>query len=153
MLTRFATEIASVSDGVGGAGSPTDPERVVLRDASSVVIGPLVAGDEPAIASWFAGLGVETRYARFLAFRKQLDRRIQAELARVDHFSHEAVAAVAPDGSTIGIARYPRVGRPTAAEVAVAVAVELRIHLTSTRRHRCSAEPTSGAIKRRSCDV
>ena len=113
MLTGFELELASVSDGVGGAGSLTDVERVVLRDGSGVVIGPLVAGDEAAIASWFAGLAAETRYARFFASLKQLDHRTQSELARVDHFSHEAIAAVAPDGSTVGIARYLRVGKPT----------------------------------------
>ena len=72
MLTRFETELASVSDGVGGAGSLTDIERVVLRDGSSVVIRPLVAGDEAAIASWFAGLAAETRYARFFGFLDRL---------------------------------------------------------------------------------
>ena len=44
MLTRGETEFASISDGVGGPGSPTDIEPVLLRDGSS-------AGD-PA-----AGLG------------------------------------------------------------------------------------------------
>jgi GNAT superfamily N-acetyltransferase len=86
------------------------------------VIRPLAAGDEAAIASWFAGLAAETRYARFFAFLKQLDHRTQSELARVDHFNHEAIAAVASDGSTVGIARYLRIGKSRSAEVAVAVA-------------------------------
>ncbi|MGO9752801.1 MAG: N-acetyltransferase family protein [Solirubrobacteraceae bacterium] len=120
-MTRFETEFASITEGVGGAGSPTDLERVVLRDGSSVVIRPLAAGDEAAIASWFAGLAAETRYARFFAVLKQLNRRTQSELARVDHLDHEAIAAVAPDGSTVGIARYIRRSKPTSAEVAVAV--------------------------------
>ncbi len=120
MSTRFESEFA-ITDAAGGAGSPTDVERVVLRDGSSVVIQPLAAGDEAAIASWFAGLAAETRYARFFAVLKQLDHRIQSELARVDHLNHEAIAAVAPDRNTIGIARYIRSSKPTRAEVAVAV--------------------------------
>jgi hypothetical protein len=36
MLTRFETELASISDGVGDAGSPTDIERVVLRDGRAL---------------------------------------------------------------------------------------------------------------------
>ena len=36
--------------------SGTDGERVVLRDLSSVVIRPLVAGDEATIDEWFVGL-------------------------------------------------------------------------------------------------
>jgi GNAT superfamily N-acetyltransferase len=126
MLTRVEAELASISDGVGDGGSAADFEPVVLRDGSSVVIGPLAAGDEAAIASWFAGLAAETRYARFFAFLKQLDPRTQSELARVDHFDHEAIAAVAPGGATVGIARYLRIGKSRSAEVAVAVADEWR---------------------------
>ncbi len=121
MLTRFETELASIADPIGGAGSPTNIERVVLRDGSSMVIRPLAAGDEAAIASWFAGLAAETRYARFFAVLKQLNHRTQSDLACVDHVNHEAIAAVAPDGSTVGIARYIRRTKPTSAEVAVAV--------------------------------
>jgi len=120
MLTRLETEFASISDGVGDAGSPTDIERVVLRDGSSVVIRPLAAGDEAAIASWFAGLGAETRYARFFVSLERLDRRAQSELARVDHFDNQAIAAVAPDGATVGVARYLRIAKSRSVEVAVA---------------------------------
>ena len=98
MLTRFDSELAAISDGVGDGGSTTDIERVVLSDGSGVVIRPLAAGDEAAIASWFAGLGAETRYARFFVLLERLDRRTQSELARVDHFDHEAIAALASDG-------------------------------------------------------
>ena len=122
MLTGFEFELASVSDGVGDAGSLTDVERVVLRDGSSVVIGPLVAGDEAAIASWFAGLAAETRYARFFAFLKRLDHRTQSELARVDHFIMRRSRRSRLTEATVGIARYLRIGKPRSAEVAVAVA-------------------------------
>jgi acetyltransferase len=97
-------------------------KRIRLRNGSTVSLRPLVAGDEAAIADWFAGLGPETRYARFLATVTRLDHRTQAELARVDHHDHEAVVAVAPDGTTIGIARYMRSEESDTAEVAVAIA-------------------------------
>lgn len=102
--------------------SPVDREWVVLRDGSRVSLGSLAAGDEAAIASWFAGLGAETRYARFLCALEQLDRRTRVELARVDHLDHEAIAARTCDGATVGIARYIRLGHSRTAEVAVAVA-------------------------------
>ena len=124
-LTRFETEFASISDGVGGPGSSTDIEPVLLRDGSSVVIGPLASGDEAAIASWFWGLGVETRDARFLGSLDRLDRRMLSELAGVDHVDREAIAAIARDGTTVGIARYIRI-KPRRAEVAVAVGDEWR---------------------------
>lgn len=96
----------------GISASETDDEHVVLRDGSRVAIRPLATGDAIAIDTWFAGLGPETRYARFLGGVKRLDSRTRSELARVDHRDHEAITAVAPDGTTIGIARYLRVPEP-----------------------------------------
>lgn len=106
----------------GAAGSGADEERAVLRDGSTVVIRPLVSGDEAAIAAWFEGLGPETRYARFLAGVSRLNDRTRSELARVDHRDREALTAVAADGAVVGIARYARLPEPGTAEVAVAVA-------------------------------
>jgi GNAT superfamily N-acetyltransferase len=119
-LTRFETEFASISDGVGGPGSPTDIEPVLLRDGSSVVIGPLASGDEAAIASWFSGLGVETRHA---------------------------IAAIARDGTTVGIARYIRI-KPRRAEVAVAVGDEWRgLGIASMLLERVTARARSAGIE------
>jgi RimJ/RimL family protein N-acetyltransferase len=101
--------------------SAIDRDRVVLRDGSSVVIRPLAAGDEATIDEWFAGLGPETRYARFLTSLKLLDPRTRSRLASVDHRDHEAITAVALDGTIVGIARYMRAPRSVTAEVAVAV--------------------------------
>ena len=107
----------------GGVGGWTvDGECVILRNGVSVWIGPLATGDESSIASWFAGLGPETRYARFFSPLKRLDRRLQSALAQVDHVDHEAIAARAWDRTTVGIARYIRFGQSRTAEVAVAVA-------------------------------
>jgi len=52
MLTPTRTEIAAIAEGIGDAGSRADAERVVLRDGSSVVICPLVAGNEAAVTGW-----------------------------------------------------------------------------------------------------
>jgi GNAT superfamily N-acetyltransferase len=101
--------------------SAMDEEHVVLRGGSTVVIRPLVAGDEATIDEWFAGLGPETRYARFLTSLKLLDSRTRSRLAWVDHRDHEALTAVALDGTIVGIARYLRAPGALTAEVAVAV--------------------------------
>jgi RimJ/RimL family protein N-acetyltransferase len=130
MLTSLGTGLTLMSDGVGDGGSPADMERVVLRDGSSVVIRLLAVGDEAAIASWFAswfaGLGAETLYARLFVLLEWLDRRTESELGRVDRVDREAVAAFAPDGVTVGIARCLRVGEPGSAEVTVAMADDWR---------------------------
>jgi RimJ/RimL family protein N-acetyltransferase len=117
---------AGTSERRGATGTLEDGEYVTLKNGATVVIRPLIDGDEAAIASWFAGLGSETRYARFLGQVKRLDRRVQSDLAHVDHVDHEAISAVAPDGETIGIARYIRIGHTGGAEVAVAVADDWR---------------------------
>ena len=63
----------------------------------------------------------ETRFARFLMTLERLDRRTRARLACVDHRDHEAITALASDGTTVGIARYMRTPGSVTAEVAVAV--------------------------------
>lgn len=86
MVTRSESKCASISTGAqSGAygGLTADAERVILRNGSTVVIRPLAAGDEAAIARWFAGLSAETRSARFFGFLEQLDRRTEFALARV----------------------------------------------------------------------
>jgi RimJ/RimL family protein N-acetyltransferase len=100
--------------------------EVVLRNGQRIVVRPLAAGDAGAVAQWFDSLSSETRYERFLAPMKQLSRRLLTDLAGVDHLDREAISAVAPDGTTIGIARYSRVDSSRTAEVAVAVADQWR---------------------------
>jgi RimJ/RimL family protein N-acetyltransferase len=138
------------AEGGGVAGSEhRDAEALVLRDGSSVVIRPLASGDEAAIGSWFAGLGAETRYERFFAWLEQLDRRTQSELARVNHINHEAIAAIAHDGSTVGIARYMRTGERGTAEVAVAVADEWRgLGIATVLLRRVAARARAAGIER-----
>ena len=126
MLTGLETGVARISDGVGEGGSSADTQRVVLRDGSSVVIRPLAADDEAAIASWFtkwfAGLSPETLYARLFVLLQRLAPYTESALARGDRSDHEAITVFAPDGVTVGIARCLRVGKPGSAEVTVAVA-------------------------------
>lgn len=107
---------------LGPADERPDAERVVLRDGSVIAIRSLQAGDVAVIDSWFAGLGEDTRYARFLAGISRLDDRTRTRLAEVDHRDHEALTAVAANGDIAGIARYIRMPESQTAEVAVAVA-------------------------------
>jgi len=129
MGPRSETRRTSASAFAESAGDPRSTlggEVVLLRDGSSVVMRPLAADDHAAIASWFAGLSAETRYARFFCWLEQIDPRTLSELARIDHLNREAVAAFADDRTTVGIARYIRIGELGTAEVAVAVADDWR---------------------------
>ena len=125
-MARPETGTAVRSAGSGDGGSRADVERLVLRDGSSVVIRLLATGDEAAIASWFtrcfAGLGAETVYARLFVLLKWLDRFTGPALAGVDRFAPDALAAFAPDGVTVGIARLVPVSKSASAEITVAVA-------------------------------
>ena len=120
MITEILPAVATMAGPAGAAGS--DEDRVILRDGSTIVVRPLATGDVAAIASWFDGLGPETRHARFLASVALLDERTRSRLAQVDHRDHEALTAVTPGGAVVGIARYIRLQRSSTAEVAVAVA-------------------------------
>ena len=126
MLTGLETSLPHTCDGVGDGGSSADIERVVLRDGSNVVVRPLAAGDEAAIASWFTswfgGLSAETLYARLFVLLQRLDPRIGSARASGNFSEHEVIMAFAPDGVTVGIARCLRLGKPGSAEVTVAVA-------------------------------
>ena len=119
----MTTEIPPAVAMTGPAGAAaSDENRVILRDGSTIVVRPLATGDVAAIASWFEGLGPETRHARFLGGVALLDDRTRSQLAQVDHRDHEALTAVTPDGAVVGIARYIRLQQSSTAEVAVAVA-------------------------------
>jgi len=157
MFTRSEPGLTVISDGAAGGGlcdrgPPEDIEQVVLRDGSSVIIGLLAAGDEAAIANWFAScfaeLDADTLYARLFVLLRRLDPRAWRTLARGDHFEHEAITAFAPNGVTVGIARYLRVEEASSAEVTVAVADDWRGRgLASTLLERLAARTRSVGIE------
>jgi GNAT superfamily N-acetyltransferase len=125
-MARSGTGTALVSADVGDGGLRPDVERLVLRDGSSVVIGLLDAGDEAGITSWFtscfARFGAEKLYARLFVLLAWLDRFAKSASAGVDRLGLEPIAAFAPDGVTVGIARCLPVRKSASAEVTVAVA-------------------------------
>jgi GNAT superfamily N-acetyltransferase len=157
MLTHLDTGLILISDGVGDGvagdwGSRADPEPIVLRDGSSVVIRLLAAGDVAAIATWFAsrfaGLDADTLYARLVVLLGRLDARTEPALAGVGRFEHESIMAFAADGVTVGIARYLRTGKPGSPEVTVTVADSWRGRgLASVLLERLAARARSVGIE------
>jgi RimJ/RimL family protein N-acetyltransferase len=91
----------------------TDPELIVR---------PIRATDKAALLDLFERLSPRSRLRRFLAAKPALSRREVAYLTEVDHRTHEALVAVAPDGTFIGVGRYAcGIGETTLADVAFAV--------------------------------
>jgi GNAT superfamily N-acetyltransferase len=98
------------------------PLAVKIRDGAEIEVRPIRPSDQPAIVAGFDRLSAESRYRRFLGAVDRLSQRDLRYLTQVDHHDHEALAAFAPDGEPIGIARFVRSpAEPEKAEVAVAV--------------------------------
>jgi RimJ/RimL family protein N-acetyltransferase len=93
---------------------PTEPELIVR---------PIRASDKAALLDLFERLSARSRLRRFLAPKPSLSRREVAYLTEIDHRRHEALVAIAPDGTFVGVARYAcDIGETTVADVAFAVA-------------------------------
>jgi RimJ/RimL family protein N-acetyltransferase len=111
-------------DAVDRAAVPSPGEiGVTLRDGSRVTVRPICPQDAAPLRAGFERLSQESRYRRFLAPMQRLTGPMLRYLTDVDHHDHEALVAVGPDGTLIGVARFVRRSSdPGAAEVAVTVA-------------------------------
>jgi GNAT superfamily N-acetyltransferase len=101
-------------------------ERVRLRDGALLLVRPLEREDAPLLAAGFERLGAESRYRRFMGFKKGLPPRELDLLTSVDHHEHEAITATDADTERgVGVAHmYRHPDRPEVAEVAVTVVDE-----------------------------
>jgi len=114
----------------GSAAGPL-PDGFQLR--------PLEPSDRGRLVALFKRLSPESRRRRFLGPKPELSERELRYLIAIDHRWHEALAAIdRRDGSIVGVARYVgHTGRPTAADVAVAVADELHRRGIGAALTRC----------------
>ncbi len=97
---------------------------VVRPGGEGLAVRPLEATDRDAFAALFARLSPDSRYRRFDGPKPALGRRELAFMTDVDHFEHEALAAIdTNDGSIVGVSRYvARADAPRVADVAIEVA-------------------------------
>jgi RimJ/RimL family protein N-acetyltransferase len=94
-----------------------------LPTAPELTVRPLRATDKAALLDLFERLSARSRLRRFLVPKPSLSRRELAYFTEIDHRTHEALVAVAPDGTFAGVARYAcELGETTVADVAFAVA-------------------------------
>jgi RimJ/RimL family protein N-acetyltransferase len=102
---------------------PAEGERVRLRDGTEVIVRPVRPDDRDLFAEGFERLGEESRYRRFMAYKKKLSDRELDFFTRLDHKRHEAIGAIDPaTGVGIGVARmHVSDDDPTVAEAAVTV--------------------------------
>jgi len=117
-------------------------QQVILRDGALITVRAIEPEDRGALAAGFEALSAESRYRRFFAAVSDLTDRQLDYLTRVDHHDHEALVALADDGTGIGVARYVRTG-PGEAEPAIAVADDWHSRGVAWS---CSARWQSGAL-------
>jgi GNAT superfamily N-acetyltransferase len=87
-----------------------------------VTIRPLVPEDAAALVAAFDRLSAQSRYQRFLGYKKELSVAELAWFTNLDHVDREAIAAF-DAAELVGVARYVRdSGDPTVGDVAVTVA-------------------------------
>lgn len=94
-----------------------------LRSGHRVRVRPLAPADAPALARMWEELSDRSRYRRFFTLHSRLPDRMLAHLTDIDHHDHEALAAIAPGGDVVGVARFVRFTEdPETADLAVTVA-------------------------------
>jgi acetyltransferase len=84
-------------------------ERIRLRDGAEIIVRAVGPDDAEQLRAGFRHLSAVSRYRRFLNSIDELTPEQVSYLTRVDHVSHEALAAIDPlTGHGVGIARYVR---------------------------------------------
>ena len=103
-----------------------EPRRTTLKDGTEVAIVQVAPEDREELREAFEHWSEESRFKRFMGFRKHLSDTELHYFTEVDHHEHEALAArELESGRGIGIARFHRLPTPRdVAEAAVAVADE-----------------------------
>jgi RimJ/RimL family protein N-acetyltransferase len=99
---------------------------LAVANGTRISLRRVDADDRTGLAALFARLSPQSRHQRFLSPKRELTPRELTFFTDIDHFSHEAIAAVDHrDDSIVGVARYVRrADRPDAADVAIEVADE-----------------------------
>jgi len=112
----------AASSNPGSADALASGLPITLRDGSPVYVRPIRPEDADELRAGFERLSPESRYRRFLTYTEHLGPAFVRYLTDVDHHDHEALIAVAEDGSGVGVARYVRSASDRAsAEAAVTV--------------------------------
>jgi hypothetical protein len=99
----------------------SEGEQVQLRDGSTVLVRPVRPDDRELFVAGFERMSGESRYRRFMSYKKKLSDRELDFFTHLDHDRHEAVGAIdVATGEGVGVARmHRRESDPELAEAAV----------------------------------
>jgi GNAT superfamily N-acetyltransferase len=108
---------------LGASAEPSTGENVRLRDGAHVLVRAVRPDDKPLFVAGFERLSEESRYLRFMGYKKLLSVRDLEFFTELDHADHEAIGAIDPfTGEGLAVARYMRLAHDrSSAEAAVAV--------------------------------
>lgn len=98
-----------------------DPEKVVLRDGSTLHIRPIAPEDEDREKRFFAGLSERSRYHRFMQHLRELPPGLLQRFTHVDPVRELALVALADD-EIVAVGRYAPDAETQCAEFALVVA-------------------------------
>jgi GNAT superfamily N-acetyltransferase len=105
---------------VGASAQPSTGENVRLRDGSHVLVRAVRRDDKPLFVAGFERLSEESRYLRFMGYKKLLSVRDLEFFTELDHADHEAIGAIDPfTGEGLAVARYMRFAHDRASAEAV----------------------------------
>src|SRR3954451_23185441 len=94
-----------------------------LKDGTPIIVRPVAVSDRHLLEEGWLRLSERSRYQRFFRVIERLRDEELDFFVNVDHDEHEAVGALAEDGTGLAIARYIRLApHSPAAEVAIIVA-------------------------------
>lgn len=94
---------------VGASAKPSTGENVRLPDGSHVLVRAVRPDDKPLFVAGFERLSAESRYLRFMGYKKVLSVRDLEFFTELDHDDHEAIGAIDPfTGDGLAVARYMR---------------------------------------------
>jgi GNAT superfamily N-acetyltransferase len=126
-VSRYDTEEEAIARRdayqIGASARPSTGENVRLRDGSHVLVRPVRPDDKPLFVAGFERLSDQSRYLRFMGYKKVLSVRDLEFFTEFDHADHEAIGALDPfTGEGLAVARYTRFPHdPCSAEAAVVV--------------------------------
>ncbi len=104
------------------AGYPVGCEtELTLGDGRTVFIRPIVPSDSAELAEAIRTADADTLHTRFLGATPTVTDGLLRALTCLDYRTRFALAAFAPDGRGVAVARYVADAPQTSAEVAVAV--------------------------------
>jgi GNAT superfamily N-acetyltransferase len=110
---------------VGASTQPKTGENVRLRDGSHVLVRAVRRDDKPLFVAGFERLSEETRYLRFMGYKKALSVRDLEFFTELDHADHEAIGAIDPfSGEGLAVARYMRSADDRASAEAAVVVID-----------------------------